>query len=589
MSNVNESTTTLESATGSAPDAPLLQRSRRSHFGQRLVESTLAFALGIALMRFVHAGCPDPTGKAFGVPGQDSFFHIKMAEMFPEVGLIDRFPWLQFSWFTDEGDAYVSNHYGFHALLSPFVKLSQALTGDSLAGGRWAMAVCMGLSLVLLNFLLVSQGVPWRGLWLILFVLLPFQYFVRHAYVRAIAPSLLLMLLLTLMMFRRRWALAGIAVLAYTQLYNGGIVYAPVLVVLFVLASVIGLRGERAIPWKLIVWTFSGWLVGMIFHPYRAGMFEFLKVQIFGTGLSPDISVGREWLPYENVWWFAQMSGILLGAWAAALAVRVRFGPPIHASALMLLLAHFFFLALTCKARRFVEYWPMFCLLSTATLAADPLARAVPWFQSRFARSALSAWINALAMPAAVGIVFLVVYYSPPWKLIRQDSRCRYELSTVARVMDFIREDSQPGDIIFADDWDMFPVYFFFNDHNHYVAGLDPKFTHARRPDLWERFVAITRAQTPKSITVKVKDADGSVREERIDIVLSDIRDVFGAKYVIVDHDHRAFAAKLAAEPSLAELAYPCRRYADCRDAPFVVFRLRPATLETPAAGSSGA
>jgi hypothetical protein len=501
---------------------------------------------------------------------------------------MDTFPWLQFSWFTDEGNAYVSNHYGFHVLLSPFVRLSRAWTGDSLAGGRWAMAVCMGLSLVLLNFLLVSQGVPWRGLWLILFVLLPFQYFVRHAYVRAIAPSLLLMLLLTLMMFRRRWALAGIAVLAYTQLYNGGIVYAPVLVVLFVLASVISPKGERAIPWKLIVWTFSGWLVGMIFHPYRAGMFEFLKVQIFGTGLSPDISVGREWLPYENVWWFAQMSGILLGAWAAALAVRVRFGPPIHASALMLLLAHFFFLALTCKARRFVEYWPMFCLLSTATLAADPLSRAGQAVRRRFGRSALRAWGSAIAMPAAVGIVYLLVFYSPPWKIIRQETRCRYDLATVARAMDFIRDDSQPGDIIFTDDWDMFPVYFFFNDHNHYVAGLDPKFTHARRPDLWERYVAITRAQTPKRTAVPARDPDGHVLDEPVTITLGDIRDVFGAKYVIVDHDHRAFASKLAAEPSLAEVVYPCRRYSECRDAPYVVFRVLPRAAAPASEADSG-
>jgi len=551
--------------------------------GRLWIESLIALALGMALMRMVYGDGKDLSNKVTGVPGNDSFFHIKMAAMIPEGGLLDELPWLRFSWFRREGDAYVSNHYGFHVLLCPFVYASHALRDDYLAGGRWAMAVCMGLSLVLLNLLLLERGVPWRVYWLIVFVLLPFQFFVRHAYVRAIAPSLVVMLLLILLMFRRRYAWAGLTVLAFTHLYNGGLIYGPVLVILFVAASLIGSREERKGLWRLIVCTLGGWALGILIHPYRAGLFEFMRMQVFGTGLTPDISVGTEWRPYDNVWWFAQMSGVLLTVWAVALCLRLRLGPRLQAPDLMLTLANFFFLALTFKARRFIEYWPVFCLLSAACLSSAPIAqfkiRLTNVFQRNQWRRFVAATAYVFAVPVILLIVFGLVRFSTLWMLIRKDARCKYDLPAIRSAMDFLKEHSERGDVVFADDWDIFPVYFFFNDHNHYVAGLDPKFTHERRPDWWERFVKITRGLAPTEVIVNVpvdgSTASGGFEKKSIHVALEDIRDIFGARYAISDADHKALAGKLAAAPNLAELVYPCTQYSECRDAPYVIFRIR--------------
>jgi hypothetical protein len=60
-----------------------------------------------------------------------------------------------------------------------------------------------------------------------------------------------------------------------------------------------------------------------------------------------------------------------------------------------------------------------------------------------------------------------------------------------------------------------------------------------------------------------------------IDIRLTDIRTEFGAKFVIVDRDHRNFAAKLAKAPEFAELIYPRGSYEECGDAPYLLFRVR--------------
>ena len=112
-----------------------------------------------------------------------------------------------------------------------------------------------GLTLMLFNLLLITGRVRWRWLWLLFFLLMPFQFFTRHAYIRAISPSLMFMLLIILLMFRRRFVLTGLAVACYTHLYLGGVLYAPLVVGLFVISSVLGPQDDRSIPWRLIIWA----------------------------------------------------------------------------------------------------------------------------------------------------------------------------------------------------------------------------------------------------------------------------------------------------------------------------------------------
>ena len=565
------------------------QRVKRRSRGRCALESLAVFAIGIAVMRFTYGGT---VGDEPGVPGHDSFYHIKMAVLMPELGLLDEFPWLRFVYFTNEGQRFVSHHYGFHALLVPFVHVSHRLTGDYLAGGRWAMITFFALNLMLFNLLLILQGVRWRWLWLLFFVLMPFQFFTRHAFIRAICPSLTFMLLIVVLMFRRRYMLTGLAIAGYTHLYLGGVIYAPLLVGLYLVSSLIcghactGSRDDQVMPWRLAAWAATGWFVGVLTHPYLGGMCEFLRLQVFGSGLSPDIAVGREWKPYKDMWWFAQMSGSLLLIWAAAVCLRFRSGPPLSAKEFTLLLLNFGFLGLTMKARRFIEYWPVFCLLNAAFLAAPSVERVARWVDRIVDPQGLRRmrWLERAGALVVVAGVLAVVYGSPLWRQIRQTVRCGYDLPAIRDTMAFLKEHSNPGDVIFTDDWDIFPVYFYHNSHNHYIVGMDPKFTHARRPDLWERYVKVSRGQVPADITVKVRNDAGQELEQKLHVTLEDIRDHFGAKFVITDADHRKLADKLSRATEFAELVYPSTSYEDSQDAPYVVFRVREVKPDAPGA-----
>jgi hypothetical protein len=678
-----------------------------------VVECLIVFILGIVLMNYFYAASAPPGGE-IGVPEHDSYYHIAMASMLPEYGLLDKFPWLQFVYFRKQGDDFVSHHTGFHVLLMPFVLAAKALTGDYLPGGRWAMSFVLGMNLMLFNVLLRVRGVPWRWLWIALFLLMPEQFFSRHGFVRAIGASFMFMQLTLLALFTRHYVLAGLAIAGYVHVYLGAVLYGPVIVILYAISQVLGPRGDRCIPWKMALITLIGWVIGVISYPYSGefpyyrALVEFLWMQVFETGLSPDIPVGQEWKPYTDPWFLVQMSLPILATWVTALTLRLRFGPNLSARDTTLVLVQFVFLLLTFKSRRFIEYWPALCLLSAAYLAAPPLAAFRDWFVTtphrrdaaafgivglicaivvvllrapevrdldRIAghwriwlplivlcllpvltriwldggrvtssdppiRSLAAIMIGALVVAAvlyafvrfgfdpaklpnprmrltgvgwglliaAYGVVPLTYAFlrrhaspvaermtalrtafavliavalpmcvaaigAPKFQSVAEQVHCYYDLPQIRSVMKFMRENSQSGDIVFTDDWDIFPVFFYHNRHNYYIVGLDPKFTHSRRPDLWDRYVKISRGQVPG--TIRVKNAAGGGAMQTVPVGLIDIREQFRARWVIADRDHRPLRSALAAAPELAELVYPCHDLKQCDNAEYMVFRMR--------------
>lgn len=686
----------------------------------RWIERIAVFALGFALMNYFYAASVAQPGQEIGLPGHDSFYHVTMASMLPEHGLLAKFPWLQYTYFRDQGDDFVSHHWGFHLLLLPFVKAGEWLKDDALAGGRWAISAVFGANLLLFHLLLRQRRVPLHWLWIALFLLLPDQFFARHGYVRAIGASLLFMQLILLALFARRYWLGALAIAGYVHLYLGAVFYGPVIVALYAAALVIAPREGREIPWKMVLLLAGGWAVGVCTYPYSSGMFEFLKLQVFGSGLSPDIEVGAEWRPYTDAWYLVKIAAPLLTVWVAALVLRLRVGPRLDARETMLVVLQFVFLLLTIKARRFIEYWPPICLLSAAYLAAPPLrqmaASTRAWLASRgdafragvegalivaLGAACLGtwAWIDASAELAAVFVewrvwaAFALLLVLPPivrtwaaaapanrtvplgrvvaillggallilgfgaavwteygdalaaartkipgfaWGLIviayglapllalrpaaalrprvaaartltivllgilvpsltlasasggfasaARQLKCFYDLGETRALMSSLKELSQPGDVVFTDDWDTFPLFFHHNRHNHYIVGLDPKFTHQREPDLWSRYVKISRGEIPSTIRL-TSAADGNTQAT---VDLEDIRDHFHARFVIADRDHRRLADALARAPELAEFVYPGDSYERARHAEYVVFRIRD-RHESAAFASAGA
>jgi len=623
------------------------------------VELAAAFVTGVAVMRYFFA-------DHAGVPEYDSYYHIKMAMLLPEIGFIDRFPWLSQTIFADK---FISHHWGFQAALMPFIHAAQALGYEPYAGAKWALCFFFGCGLLLFNLLLQQQRVPLRWLWIALYLLGPEQYFGRHTYIRAISLSALCMLGIVILMFRQRYILMGLAIAVYTQVYLGSVMYSPLIVIAYFVAKLVGPEGDRELDWKLAVFGFGGWLLGFLIHPYRDGMFDFLRVQVLITGLNPVITVGNEWLPYENVWEWARMCGATLLTLGICLCLRLRFGPRLDSRSLAALLISAFFLALVLKTRRFIESWPLFSLIASAMLAApvfsewfgrddeaptpaaggsDRMDLAISrltaagilavffglgywldrnelWGREAFERY-LPVWIVLAMLLAAapliriwrargqavsphepligastvvvVGFAAVVLFAwraAPIYAGVRQTTEPVFKLAEMKEAMDFLQANSEPGSVVFTDDWDIFPAYFYHNHHNYYIVGLDPVFCYHRNPEVWERYVKVSRGEVPRKFTAEwsVTEAppgwrgtlsglrDALAGERRMDkktisVSLDDIPDTFGCSYVITDRDHGRLRAKLEADTRLFERIYPAGPLKSVGEPEFVIHRVKP-------------
>lgn len=489
----------------------------------------LAFALGAVIMAVLQTA---PTAFI----GADSFYHVKMALMLPEVGYLTHFPWLQWTIFRDQ---FVSHHYGFQTLLAPWVWASQLFTGSPVAGAKLASVTAAGLTSALFFRLLRQRSIPHALFWTALLTWLPWHYWMRLTYIRAPMVALPLLLLATSALLARRTKLCGLLAFLFVQVYFGAVVFI-LLPAAFIMGRILAGEANRH-DVGLLVWTTLGLAAGFVINPYFPENIAFMKIQLFDTGLGAIVRVGNEWRPLDT-WSLLIMSAPLLALWGGGLLLYLQRGTRPDGSTLALLFLNAGFLILTLKARRFVEYWPLFALLNAADLARF----SAHTFATQ--RYKLSGWpaqgtVAAGLLVALVGVPNLTKAY----RVMQKD----LTPPPLVQAMAYLENNSAPGSLVLTDDWDQFPMCFYLNTHNRYAVGLDPAFTAAPYPELWERYRLLTSGRAPAPLDVRF-----TVLEKK-EARWEDIRDYFHADYIVVRDDHAKFARKLRERADLFTLVYP--------------------------------
>ncbi len=537
------------SSGGPAACALTANGSTRSR-GQSILTLICILAASAAAL-FIQTGSPD-------LSGNDSYYHVRMAQMLPSIGFVKTFPWLHWTIFRDE---FVSHHHGFHVVLAPLVWLSELLTGSPIWGGKAVSVVGALLTAWLMHLILKQRGTPHGWIWLLLILILPWHFWLRQSFARAPVIALPLLLGATLFMLKQRPLWMALLGFIFTHVY-GGVVLFPLVPAAFVAAAFLT-RTDLRRPIKCAVCACVGLGAGLIINPYFPGNIAFLKTQILDTGLGAPAEVGGEWKPFV-AWFLLQMSAPLALVWVGALVRRLRSGEPIDASGLAMLILNLGFLVLTIKARRFVEYWPVFALLDAAFLAST---RSTPLDLYRRMWTSRSSVRVALSTLAAIAIVLVGAYNVG---ITRFSARPGHDDAALAGAMDYLKLNSPAGALVLTDDWDIFPACFYHNTHNHYAVGLDPVFTSAKYPEVWERYRIITRGEAPDKVWHEPRTGPRLA-------TLGDLRSEFGADFVLVARDHGKLYHQLMGEPQKFERAWPpvaTTRPGNERQPAYAVFRV---------------
>ncbi len=477
----------------------------------KIVEAILIFLIPFIFFLFLEF---NPNNPYFS--GYDSYYHIGMAEYIWENGLPFKFPYL---YFTLLNENYVESHLLFHLLLIPFI-----LVFGNVIGPKIFISCCVG-GIFLLAYLILKKftGKMAFLLALLTFFLLPSDFYFRMAFIRNPTPSLLFLMLILYLTMQKHYKLLLIASFCYGWLYmGGGFLFLIALSAIYAFSRFIL---NKKIDLKLALYPALGTILSLIINPYFPQNIELSIVQVWKTGLQAKEYVGGEWRPYDTWFWFSMCIFPLLiwGLGILTVFIKRKKISPIN---LTVFLFSVFLLVAQLKSKRFVEYWPLWASLSGFMLIGKDLAGWTKNFRKSF----------FVALTIIIFILSGFVYAKLQWQTAFEDTTSDFEVTLAAKAHEYVKKHSKEGDIIFTDDWDVFPLYFYLNRKNYYLVGLDPEFMNQFDPNLYLQFAQISSGDDPENL-------------ERI-------KDLFKSKWVLVNRDHQTFRSNLLARKDLFKEVY---------------------------------
>jgi hypothetical protein len=512
------------------------------------------------------------------LPDPDSFYHAKMAVLIRDQGIVYDFPWLEF---TILKKYYIDHHFLYHVLLVPFVSFLDPLVGIKLATAFFA-------AVLIVIFYWFLEKFKVRGAFFYSLLLLAINPFVFRINL-AKASSLAIIVLLFGLYFIFKQKYWQLFVLSFIYVWtHGGWPLILILTSFYILGDLVikvhflflnqkfkiqnskfkilefirnlkllirnllknGFAQENI---KLFLSCFLGLIAGIIINPYFPKNLHFYWVHIVKIaviGYKNVINVGAEWYNYNffDLISNASLVFVLLIAGlsalfvyfvkyyckgAAAEAISLKHERDFHESdtlktkkqTLALFLIFIFFFALTLRSRRNVEYWVPFSVLFSAFLLNNYLPykfeEVLKKLQKIFKRQKMLAGTISLyflfALPFIIGRDFTSVV---------NNYQNGISFDKYRGASEWLAKNTPAGSMVFHNDWDDFPPLFYYNSHNHYIAGLDPTFMYEYNKELYQKWVDITTGKESKNLAEVIKND-------------------FKAEFIFVDKDHLAFENNL--------------------------------------------
>jgi hypothetical protein len=440
--------------------------------------------------------------------GNDSYFHIKYAWLLWKDGHLWDFPWLQGTLFRD---VWIDHSFLFHLLLIPFTWLGNLTIAAQAAAAFWAATALFAAYLLIRSF--GVDDASWRRfswIWAIVLVASSSTMLYRLSNTRVQSVSLLFLLVAIFLMEkeRHRWLLP--LGFLYAWLYNGSVVLLPV-VALYMLTRLIM---DRRFVWSSCIYPGIGLFLGFVLNPYFPGNLVFLWNHLQEYLIRPTpVPVSMEWTEYSSWILFDTCRGAWIFLCLGILALTLQ-GRVLSRRSLTFFLVNLLFLVMFFRAMRFVEYWPAFAVLFSASALQESRLSLRAFVTASFTRVGQEKWkIFYLASLSGLVVVLsfsAVISAQKAMQSIQENS----PVNRFVEATSWLKANTPKDTIVFNAQWDAFPDLFFHDHHNRWIAGLNEAYVYHLEPRLWQLYRGIAAGIVP--------DAARSLKQHfRADYVLS--------------------------------------------------------------------
>jgi hypothetical protein len=429
-----------------------------------------------------------------GFYGTDAYYHTKHAWlMADEANLSLVQPWLEFHFFKY---APTDPWWGHHLVLAGLIYFFGPILGAKILAAILA-ALIFVVFYFILNKLQAKQPLVWT--WLFFSASIAFQ--MRLFLARPLLLSIsFLPLAFYLCWSRKYWWLFGLSCL-YALMYN----LAPLILVVTVFYFLIDWVSSKQADLKVLLASLAGLALGILIHPNSLNYLYIIYMHLWQvlylkfSGL--ELGVGSE-IHLKGFLSFVRSNFISLTFYLVALAiffaVKAARSVPQPASATVraqvfsgqeqtattaLALISGCFLALTMLVPRAGDYMMPFVWLLVAVVISN-LGRSRQAEEILdFIKDRLNLTIAKFFLISVISILIIYNYSQLVFNLgdLQADNKAIY----LEQANNWLVNHTEPGSLVFHNRWDIWPLMFYYNSHNHFLVGMDPTFLYEYDPALF--------------------------------------------------------------------------------------------------------
>lgn len=468
----------------------------------------------------------------------DAFYHITVAKLISKQGPLTDFPWLDL---TSLGANYADQHFLFHVLQIPFLKIFEPLQAARISAITFAVLCLLTISAV---FYKLNVKLWW--LWPILLALTqPFATRLIQGKASPLAILLWFVGVGTVLYLLQRDKLTPTPLLRSREGLQENLATPPLLIlregakgvslsqsyfllIIFLVSLLFTLThgGWILLPVSILLGdifylkltnqsakfhildsrflslfaSISGCLVGFFMHPNRGEMFNFLKVQLYDIAIAtPEaLRLGTEWNA-NNLAGSISMLGIFGIILLLTALARIntqdkglknndenntsdvgRATWDVRRSALILAPLFILLFIASIKSLRFTEYFQPLLALVTAFAATT-----INWkqFLNKLSLKNSEFGVQSSVFDKLIpGIIALALLMIIAQHMVTAYSTMhhapRFMNNQYQTPLQAISALAQPGDRVYHSMWDEFPILFYQDQNLRYISGLDPTFLY---------------------------------------------------------------------------------------------------------------
>ncbi len=481
------------------------------------------FFLFFTIFAFIQFSSPN-------LAGTDAYYHIKHAYLIRTEGFsaVRNFPWISYSIINKYPADFC---FFYHILLIPFTYLGL------ITGLKVASALFSSLIFVVFFFVLRQLKIKYAFLWTLILFGLSGSFAFRLILARDFILSISFFLLGLVFLLKNKKIGIFIVSFFYALTYVG----CPFLLAVILLYAIIVWIFRKKIDLRNFAISFSGMVLAFLIRPdfpnnlrilfYQdvmpfINMFKGLRLPV-GAELSSAYSLNQ-------IDMTRGVSYLLPALFFIFLTSQKERKKPLFIKSFFLFSLFFILLLMTFVSGRFIEYLAPLSLLLMAFLFENYLRPVLPDI-IKFLKERKHDFLKCGKLCAS--FLILAIILAPGIINFRNsltNMKGGIPLTVYREAANFLKENTQKGEVVFNINWADFPLLFFYNDYNAYTIGMDPNFLYLYDENLywqwfgvgWQGFVCDDKEECFKRNYCAIND------DKEIAYV---IKNSFKSRYVIIN------------------------------------------------------